>query len=81
MPSSVPAAAPAAPSMAAVRTVMPPICRRRPPRVFRMAISPACSAMSVFIVAEMRNRAVTNARIVMMYSSAMMLPNPDFPGH
>ena len=73
--------APAAPSIAAVRTVIPPICRRRPPSVLRMAISPACSAMSVFIVAEMRNRAETNARAVMMYSSAIVRPKPACPGH
>ena len=81
MPRMVPSTAPAAPSIAAVRTVMPAICRRRPPSVLRMAISLACSAMRVFIVAAMRNRAEANARIVMMYSSAMMWPNPDCPGH
>ena len=32
-------------------------------------------------MAEMRNRAEANARIVMMYSSAMMWLNPDCPGH
>ena len=81
MPMMVPRTAPAAPSIAAVRRMMPAICRRRPPSVLRMAISLACSAMRVFIVAAMRNRADRNARIVMMYSSAMMWPNADFPGH
>ena len=46
-----------------------------------MAISPACSAMRVFIVAAIRNRAEPNARIVMMYSTAMMSLNPVCPGH
>ena len=77
----VPSTAPAAPSIAAVRSVMPPICLRRPPSVLTMAISRACSAIRVFIVAEMRNRAEPKARIVMMYSSAMMWLNPDCPGH
>ena len=81
MPRMVPSTALAAPSIAAVRTVMPPICRRLPPSVLRMAISLACSAMRVFIVAEMRNKADRTARIVMMYSSATMWPNPDCPGH
>ena len=81
MPRMVPSTAAAAPSIAAVRTVMPAICRRRPPSVLRMAISLACSAMRVFIVAEMRNRAEANARIVMMYNSAMIWLNPDCPGH
>ena len=81
MPRMVPTTAPAAPSIVAVRRAMPPICRRRPPSVLRMAISPACSAMRVFIVAEMRNREDRNARIVMMYRSAMISLNPAFPGH
>ena len=47
-----------------------------------MAISLALAlAMRVFIVAEMRNRAEVNARIVMMYNSAMIWFNPDCPGH
>ena len=81
MPRPVPTTEPAAPSIAAVRTMTPAICRRRPPSALRMAISVACSAMRVFIVAEMRNRADPNARIVMMYSSVMMWPNDDCPGH
>ena len=65
-PMMVPAIVPARPSIAAVRAVMPPICRRRPPSALRMAISRACSAMSVFIVAAIRNRAEPSARTVMM---------------
>jgi len=81
MPMIVPATAAAAPSSAAVRSMIAPICRRRPPSVLRIAISRACSAMSVFIVAAMRNSADRKARIVMMYSSAITWPNADCPGH
>jgi len=77
----VPATATAAPIIAAVRRMMPPICRRRPPSVLSTAISPACSAITAFIVAAIRNRADRNARIVMMYSSAMILVNAGCPGH
>ena len=45
-----------------------------------MAISRACSAMRVFIVAAIRNKAEPNARTVMMYSTAMRSLNPVCPG-